>query len=93
MITVTPNAVAKINDVLAEENNPNLTIPNIEDEDSILNHLSTNTYTKLNDQTVFGCEQVMQLFNNKFAVSLLAVDLQVINKNNTAKIDRISAFF
>jgi hypothetical protein len=47
------------------QNNINLTIPNIEGEESILDYLTENTYTKLNDQTVLF---ITEFFIREYAI-------------------------
>lgn len=58
---------------ITQQNNPNLTIPNIEEEESILDYLSGKTYTKLRDQTV--------LFITEFFIREYAIKSDIYTEN------------
>jgi len=58
---------------ITQQNNPNLTIPNIEEQKSILDYLSGKTYTKLNDQTV--------LFITEFFIREYAIKSDIYTEN------------
>lgn len=62
-----------VNICITKQNNSNLTIPDLEGDVSVLDYLTENTYTKLNDQTV--------LFITEFFISEYAIPSEMYTEN------------